>query len=158
VSASDPGSLVNLRGLTTFNTSIPVGGYLAAAGSLSATGGGSVALNSGLTSLSGVNVTVDATGTLPLDQLTSVTVCSLTVNGASDTLPNLTDIEGSNLDVQGGGSLSLPGVTTYDNNNSTYSNAFQTEDPNSKLSLPKLGTITGNSVNFSATAAGDTID
>ena len=94
-------------------------------GSLSVTQQGTV-LAPQLTTLTDVDVTLDGTGTIATSQWTSLTDGALTVTGgnySSTTSPpfaSLSDIDGSSLYVYGGGSLTLPAVTSYNNNNSYY--------------------------------------
>jgi RHS repeat-associated protein len=64
-----------------------------------------------LTSLNGVLVTLDGTGTISTDQWASLTNGSLTVTGGIPNLGGLMDIDGSSLVAQGG-SLSLPELTS----------------------------------------------
>ena len=90
-----------------------------AGNAITETDSGTILLNTGfskLTSLNGISFTVDATSSLPISQLTSLTNGGITVNEGSYTLPNLTNINGSNL-YANGGSLTLPKVTTYTTSN-----------------------------------------
>ncbi|MFI5457017.1 MAG: RHS repeat-associated core domain-containing protein, partial [Isosphaerales bacterium] len=133
VVASGSGAVINLLGLTTFSDS----------GSFSATNGGKIELGSGLTSLNGVTLTISSSaGAALLGQLTSFTNGSLTVDGATVTAPNLTDIDGSSIYVQNGGSLTLAGVTTYSDSTNYDNRYLEATGAGSILSLPKLGAIT----------------
>ena len=65
--------------------------------------------------------------------------------------PNLSDIDGSSLYVYGGGSLSLPAVDTYSNNDGgRYFQAYEPDTPYGQtptvgvLSLPNLASIGGD--------------
>ena len=98
-----------------------------------------------LTSLSGVSVTTDGNDPGLVSSWTSFTNGSLQVNSSLGvtaallSLPiGLTDIDGSSLYAQGGGSLALPGVTTYAFNNST----FQAYGAGSVLDVSSLTTLT----------------
>ncbi len=71
-----------------------------------------------LTTLAGVDVTLDGTGTIVTSQWTSLTDGSITITGGDYSSPssppfaNLADIDGSSIYVYGGGSLTLPDVTS----------------------------------------------
>ena len=62
----------------------------------------------------------------------------MTVTGGSYAPPNLTDVDGSSLYVSGGGSLSLPGVTSYAADFST----FQAQGTGSVLDVSALSKLT----------------
>ena len=92
-------------------------------------------LDAKLTNLANVAVTLDGTGTIAIDQWTSLTSGSMTVTGGWYTFPGLTDIDSSSLSVQNGGKLALGMVTTYsqpEEDGITWS----AEGPGSTLSLP----------------------
>ena len=95
----------------------------------------------GLTTLSGVSITVSAANPFPLDQYTALTDDQITVDGVTLTLTKATDIDGSSLYVENGGTLTLPNVTTYSSTGSSGS-TFEASDSGSLLSLPGLTTIT----------------
>ena len=79
-----------------------------------------------LTTLSGVNVTLDGTGTIATSQWQTLTNGQLTITGgdysSTTSVPfaGLSDIDGSSIYVYGGGSLTLPAVTTYTNETGGY--------------------------------------
>ena len=120
-----------------------------------------VVLAAGLTSLNGVTIVLDGTGTLAhfaINQFTSITDGGITVESGnySSAFPNLADINGSSLYVYGGGSLTLPAVMTYTNSNGyEYLQAAEYADENytsdtyygsgsvGVLSLPALTSISG---------------
>ena len=103
---------------------------------LSDTTGASIELNSSLTTLNNLTLTVDGTGSLPLAQFTSITNCQINVEGGTYTLPTLTDIDGSSVEVTGGGKLTLPAVTSLVGGSDFLTlEAFST---GSTLSLPGL--------------------
>ena len=107
--------------------------------------------NSELTNLTKFNITVDAASTLPLSQFTSVTNCSLTVEGGSYALANLTNVNGSSLYVEDGGSLTLPDVSGY--SNQTNQEAYlQATGAGSTLNLPELTSLGAVSVNLEVQA------
>ena len=114
-SADGSGSTLNLSALTSLNGT-------GCNNSLSDTASGTI-LDPLLASLNGVKVTLDGTGTMAASQWTALTNSSLTVTGGTYTLSGLTDVTGSSVYVQGGGSLSLPGVTSYANPTS-YDDTF----------------------------------
>ena len=147
VYSNGAGAVVDLSALTTFTPS---------SGNLSATGSGAIRLNAGLTHLDGITVTLDGTGTISLDQVTSLAGGSIQVQGGTYTLPNLTDIDGAYLNVQGGGSLTLPAAIS--DNNTRYYSSFQAYGTGSVLSLPALASLTGNPMQFSANGAGSLVD
>ncbi|MGO9922159.1 MAG: beta strand repeat-containing protein, partial [Isosphaeraceae bacterium] len=128
VDADGSGSQINLSGLTSFT-----------GGQLEATNGATVILNASLTRLTGVTITVDANSTLPLSQWTSLIDDSLNMDGGSYVLSSLTDIDSSSLVVQYGGSLSLPGITSY--SNPLAGTTFEADGAGSMLSLPALTSL-----------------
>ncbi len=120
VEAQGSVSTIDLPDLTSFSPTDS--GYSA----LSVTDDGTVVLAAGLTSLNGVTIVLDGTGTLSngtnssaTTQFISITDGAITVEAGDYTsaFPNLADIDGSSLRVYGGGSLILPAVTTYTNGN-----------------------------------------
>jgi hypothetical protein len=72
----------------------------------------STILDGNLKTLSGITLTLDGTGPQEANSWTSFTDGDLTITGGSYNLPGLTDIDGSNLSVESGGSLALPGLTS----------------------------------------------
>ncbi|MDE2506875.1 MAG: hypothetical protein KGM43_06665, partial [Planctomycetota bacterium] len=88
--------------------------------------------------------TVDGTGTLSLNQFTSLTDGGIYIDGGTYALPNLTDVDGSNLEVYGGGSLTLSGVTSYDPNLNSSNGYWSASGSGGTLSLPNLTTISTN--------------
>ncbi len=154
VAADGTGSTINLSSLTTFDVN-PAGG------ALSASDGGTIDLNANLTTINGANVYIDATSTItPLAQLTALTGGTFTINGVDDSnaFPNLANINGLGILVEGGGSLSLPLVASYTNNGYPFSESLQVQGSNSTLSLVNLATITGNGVSIVASGTGSLID
>ncbi len=119
LSAIGPGSQLDLSSLTAWGG---VGTTIAA------TAGGEVLLNNAVTSTKGVTFVVDGTGTLPLDQLDSITGGGIDVVGGSYSLTNLTDVDGSNILVSGGGQLALPGVTAVNAPNTEFTGQGGTLD------------------------------
>ncbi len=132
VESNGSGSTIKLSALTSFAGS---SGYAR----LTVTASGTV-LDGDLTSLGGVDVTLDGTGTLATSQWTSLTSGgALTITGGAYTL-GLTDFDGSSAYVGAGDSLTLPDVTSYANTNAgpTY---FQATGASATLSLPALTSL-----------------
>ncbi len=129
--ADGSGSLIDLSSLTSFTPPVPEDGP---GGSLSVTNNATV-LDAKLTDLANVAVTLDGTGTIAIDQWTSLTSGSMTVTGGWYTFPGLTDIDSSSLSVQNGGKLALGMVTTY-NQPEEDGITWSAEGPGSTLSLP----------------------
>ena len=78
-------------------------------------------------------------GTILDGKLTTLNAVTLVVGAETVTLPGLTDIDGSNVTVENGGSLTLSGITSYANPNSGGDETtLQATGANSTLSLPKL--------------------
>ena len=110
------------------------------------TGGGTL-LDPNLTTLNGVNVTTDGTDTQFANAWTTFTNAlnaGLTVTAGSYSLPSLTNVDGSSLTVQSGGSLTLAGLKKYDANNSS----FEATGANSVWCSPSVATGTGAKVNL----------
>ena len=122
-------------------------------GSISDTKGSTV-LDGNLTTLYEVYVTLDGTDPHVADTWTSLTVGSFSVTGGSYSLPGLTDVDGSNIQVSGGGTLSLPGVTSYA---AKGANTISADGIGSVLDLSDLITVTKTSpgANLSATNGGE---
>ncbi|HVA45955.1 MAG TPA: hypothetical protein VNH11_06170 [Pirellulales bacterium] len=77
-----------------------------------------------VTTLSGVTAELDGTDPDVAASWTSFTAGSLTIYGNSlgsgYNLPGLTDVDDSNLDVQSGGQLALPNLTSYDSDETNF--------------------------------------
>ncbi len=148
VYASGPGCLIYLPALTTYKMSSRAG--------LTAQNGSTVVLNSSLTSLNNVNVTVDGTSTLPITQFTTLTDCEISVFGATYSLPNLTNITGSGLYADFGATLTVPYLTTDFDNAPAYTELQA--GANSTLNLPALTSITGNPVRVDPSGANSLVE
>ncbi len=96
---------------------------------------------SGLTDINGGSITVTTGGMVLYGSLASLTSGSLTIESGSYSLPALTDIDSSNLDVQGAASLTLPSVTTYTQRDGFLTSTLQASGVGSVLSLPALKSI-----------------
>ena len=103
--------------------------------------GGSTILDGNLTSLDGVTVTLDGTDTAVANSWQQFTNGSLTVTGGSYTLPNLTDVDGSSLYAESGGSLAVPALTDYAYSGG-YPGTFEANGANSVLDVSALVTVT----------------
>ena len=98
--ADGSGSQLNLSALTSFTED---GGNSTFEVTDSAT-----AMASSLTTFSGLQITLDGTGMIATSQWTTLTSSSLTITGGAYTLPSLTDITLTSLQLSGGATLSLP--------------------------------------------------
>ncbi len=168
VLASGTGSEIDLPALTSFDLSYD--------GALSVTNGATVD-DSSLTSLTGVAVTLDGTGKLAVSQWTSLTNGSLSITGgdyaptagaatSANSFAQVSDIDDSSIYVYGGGSLTLPAVDSYTDNNYGYEylqayqpNLYYGQTPTvGVLSLPNLTSISGEYVHVLALGTGSEID
>ena len=84
-------------------------------------------------------------------KMTTWTGNTILISGSPYTFSNFTSVNNSNIVVSGGGSLTLPGITTYTNTlGGGNGRVFKAEGKDSKLSFPALTTVTntgGGSVN-----------
>ena len=103
ISADGSGSTLNLSNLTTLSTTDD--------STLAATNQATLQ-DDKLTNLNGINVTLDGTATIATSQWGTLTNGSLIVTGGSYSL-GLTNVDGSNVSAQSGGSLALPNLTSY---------------------------------------------
>ncbi len=88
--------------------------------------GNSKLLDSNVTTLNGIVVTLDGTDTRVANSWTTFTNGSLSVTGGSYNLSKLTNVNGSGLYVSNGGSLALPYLTSYTSTSGGY-NTFQAD-------------------------------
>jgi RHS repeat-associated protein len=114
---------------------------------LQATGGGTVS-DGVLTSLSGVNLTIDGSSTIATAQLTSYAGGSISISGGSPSFAGLTSFNGSDITVSGGGTVSLPGVTGYAGNGNTTT--LEATGTGSALTLANLASVTEAASNYPA--------
>jgi len=132
--ADGTNSLVNLGGLAAYNGPARTLSFEARnAGSISAP-----LLVDGIWSA----FTVRSGGSLNLNQLTRF--AGLTVDGGFLNLPAVTNINGANLTVTGGGNLTLPGITQYTDTGGCCGALWEATGSGSILSLPALTSLTGN--------------
>ena len=139
------GSMLDISSLTSFQG----GSSLTDSSGLQVTHGGTV-LDASLTSLSGANLTLDGTGTIAVAPITSFTGGTLSLDAGTLSLPELSDIDGSSLQVTGGASLTLPVLTSYVGPTG-YTATLQATGAGSTLLLSKLASITENSAFYSLT-------
>ncbi len=107
VTADGVGSAIGLSCLASFADSASLGSSW-----LVVRNGGAIQADR-LTSISGAQVRIENTGTLPTAQITSLVEGWLIVQDAAPNLNKLTKIDGLYLSTEAGGVISLPGVTTY---------------------------------------------
>ncbi len=101
---------------------------------------GSTLLNA-LTSLTGINVHLDGTDAQVANTWTQFLNGNFTVTGGSYALPGLTNVNGSSLDVEGGGGLALPKLTSFVANGS-YFTANGTNTATGAASVLDLSNLT----------------
>ena len=106
--SDSPDSQLNLGALTSFAEA----GGLYYRSSLQSKNDGTVA-DSTLTSLNGVNLILDGTGTIATAEIASYTAGTLSLSGGTLSLTGLTNANGSSFLVSGGASLSLPALTSF---------------------------------------------
>ena len=99
-----------------------------------------------LATMNEANLTLDGTGTESLGQITTVTTGTLTVSGGTVVLAGLSHADASSFQVSGGGSLTLPVLTSYTGILGTL-DTWQATGAGSVLSLPTLTTITEDTTN-----------
>ena len=169
------GGTVNLSGLTTIDepnagvqfTSNGSGSQLnlPALTSFTGDGGSSTFVITGsaavsasrLTTFSGVQLSLDGSGSIATSQWSSLTSdSSITVTGGSYSLAALTDVDGSSLYAQNGGTLSLPNLSSYTETDNT---TLEATGVNSTLNLSALTTLGDMSNYWHAEAlAGGTVN
>src|SRR5262249_25957828 len=97
-----------------------------------------------LTTLLGVHISIDASGSLVVPKLASATVSQLDVDTQTVSFANLTNVDGSNVFVSGGATLTFPLLTSYTNLaslNSQY-RTLQASGPGSVLDLSAVTSVT----------------
>ncbi len=146
--ADGTSSEVDLSGLTTLDLDT---GYI------TVTDSGTV-LDGKLTSLNGVHLDLDGTGTLATDQWTTFTNGVVTITGGNDTL-KLTDFDGSNAYVDTGDTLTLQNLASYSNPNGYDDTYFEATCANAVLSLPALTSLgyLQSYLHFQATQGGQVL-
>ncbi len=167
VQADGTNSRVDLSAMTSFIDSSlgTYGGSNPGISLLAATNGGTIQ-SSSLTKIVGVALTLDATSTMPTAQLETIsglsdvtlnggtrdfsgvaTVNGSTVrlNGGTANFSGATNINGSSILVSAGGTLSLPGVTSYTHTTGTANDTaiLRATGAGSVLDLPNVTMVTG---------------
>lgn len=138
-------SVLNVPALTNFSGSPSSG--------LQVTDGGTIDSGS-LATMDGLNVTLDGTGVWSASQLTQYTDGTFTLSGGAPiSLGSVTDIDGSSFEINGGGTLDLPAVTTYTGTNGSSGTltTLEATGAGSVLSLAGLTGLTGVTDYTSAT-------
>ena len=83
---------------------------------------------------------LNVAGTIDLGGLTGLSDVNFTLSGENVTLGGLTSFSSANITVSSGGSLSLPGVTSYTGNATTTT--LEATGTGSTLTLANLATVT----------------
>jgi hypothetical protein len=143
ITAEGESSLVNLASLQSFQDRTPVTGIGWGPGysALIARNGGEIVAPV-LTSLSAVEIQLDGSGTLPIDQITTLTNGFLNVSGGDYTFSSLELIDGTSMVASSGGRLSLPSATSFAHGvggNSTVT--LRSDGQGSRLDLSNLEQI-----------------
>ena len=155
VTVTGSGSVADLTALSSWTV-----GYYYGYSFLSATGGGTIDLDPSLSGFNQVDVTVDSATSIPVisgASFTSLTTSTLTVDGTGTVpLDNITDFDSSSVYVGQGAYLSLHGLGSY--NNAGYITYFNAED-GSTIDLGNLGSLTGYyGVDISANGPGSVVN
>ncbi len=133
------GGRVSLPALTTIGGSGQADYF-----QIEADGSGSTIDLSGLTSLSSsggsTSLAVSDQGAILASHLTSLDNVHLTVTGGAYSFPNLTTITSTSLYADGGGTLSLPNLTSYADPTGVGP-TFEATGIGSALALPELSTV-----------------
>jgi hypothetical protein len=103
--------------------------------------GNSTLLDGNVNVLDGVNATLDGTDPHVADSWETFVNGSLSITGGSYSLPNLTNVDGSSLYVSGGGSLALPGLTSF-TSQAGGAGIFKADGAGSVLDLSSLTSLT----------------
>ncbi len=145
-SASGTGSRIDLPLLTTFTDSdISSTGSYSGLSALIATGGGTIDAPS-LTTVTGMELTLDAMSTIPTAQIVTLNGNSIvTVNGSVPSFAGLMNIESTSFVVNGGGTLSLPTIMSLVHAGGTSVDvlSFVASGVGSVLDFPNVTTVTG---------------
>ena len=96
-----------------------------------------------------VNLTLDGSGTESLNQITTLTVGTVTLSGGTAVLGGLTDANASSFLVSAGASLTVSVLASYAGPVNVTS-TLQATGSNSVLSLPKLATMTGDTTQYNS--------
>jgi hypothetical protein len=146
LSAAGSDSVLSVPALTTINGGNSwshMGFVHALYSTLSATNGGTV-LDGALTSLNGVYLPLNGTGTLAISQWTAFTDGQAVISGGTYTFPNLATIDGSEFLASGGAYVSLPTVTSF-TGSGPGDGGFSADGTGSTINVPALTTFNGRS-------------
>lgn len=103
-----------------------------------------------LTTLNGVGITLDGTGSISLKQISTFTLGSISWASGTASLDSLVDADGSGFLVSGGAEITIPALNAYVATNPLSTPAvFKATDANSVLSFPSLATMSANGNNVS---------
>jgi hypothetical protein len=131
--ADGPGSLVRLPGFAGgWTNATPGSAYL------EARDGGAVLIPN-VTQLHRINVLVRGAGQMTLESLVAFTGAELTLDAQNRTLPGLTNLLNSDLTVQNGAELTLPGVRQLERNTNGHQ-VLAAYGPGSVILLSNAGT------------------
>src|SRR5262249_49473692 len=147
VTSTGAGSVVDLSALGTFTN---VGGYYGNS-VLSVGDSGQVLVSPTLTALDHVYVTVGKGALFPTHQLQSITNGGITVDTTAAAFSGLTDIHGSSIALQNGGTADFHNVTDADFTNLSVSGGVT-------LSLPQVQSYQDNNAPWQASGAGSVLD
>ena len=105
-------------------------------------------LAAGLTTLSGLTLTIDGTGTFPTGQITSFVNSTLNLSAGTPSFADLSNLNGSNVTVSGGANLTMPVLTSYIGLPANYvTTTLEATGAGSILNLPILTTLSSYSSN-----------
>ena len=154
--AVDAGSVLDVSALTTLTQTLGnwhvnalTGGELNLSGisNLTSTAGisiddtgNSLLIDPNLKTLSGVNSDLDGTDSQVASAWTAFTSGTFTLQGGTLNLPGLNDVNDCDLNAENGGQLTLPNLTSYDSDNTT----FVASSTGSVLNVSALTTLTQN--------------
>jgi hypothetical protein len=140
--ASGSNSVINISSLTSIDSTSPTPGNSSnVAGELSVTNGGSL-LDPNLTTIAGVVVNLDGTGTISTNSWTSLTFDQIDLSGGVYNLGSVNNVVGSSFTITSGASLTLPSVESVGYQFGVLSN-YIASGAGSVLSLPELKSFTG---------------
>src|SRR5208337_1676905 len=140
--------------------------YYTSTSNIQATNGGSI-LDPQLATVNTAGLTLDGTGTIGTASITALTNSTVAVSGTAADFSGVTDlsstsltlsgggtanldhaakIDGANISVSGGVTLTLPAATSYTQNTGSWNSnrTLQASGAGSVLALPNLTTITGS--------------
>ncbi len=137
--ARDTGSVIDLSNMTAFTQS-------AGQAALEVSNGGDILTSPGLTTLAGVDVTIDGAGsTLDISNVTDFTDGELTLrSGAAGNLNSVTMADGASFFINHGATFSVPGISSYNVNGAGFNDrTFEADGSGSVLDMSQVTDITG---------------